>query len=115
MHELGVAHDLFHIVEDKAKDSSLKAVTKIVVVVGEASGIEEDFLKHSLTDYFVPGTIAEKAEVQIVREKFEARCPACGREIDFWQAVSLSCTNCGNKNVEVTKGKTVYLQTIEGE
>lgn len=115
MHELGIAEDLFHIVKDKAKENNLKAVTKIVVVVGEASGIEEDFLKHSLMDHIMPGTIAEKAELEITKEPLQARCVACGKEIDVQQNSSLECPDCGDDNLEITQGKNVYLQSIEGE
>lgn len=115
MHELGIAEDLFHIVKDKAKENNLKAVTKIVVVVGEASGIEEDFLRHSLTDHLLPGTIAEKAELEITKEPLQVKCAACGIKIDSQQSSSLECPNCGDNNLEITQGKNVYLQTIEGE
>ena len=115
MHELSIAQELFRIVEDKARENNLKAVTKIVVVIGEASGIEEDFLRHSLMDDLMPGSIAEKAELEITREALQARCQACGKEIDFQQSYSLRCPNCGVSNLEVTKGKSIYLQTIEGE
>ncbi|MFQ5867252.1 MAG: hydrogenase maturation nickel metallochaperone HypA [bacterium] len=115
MHELGIAQDLFHIVKDKAKENNLKAVTKIVVVVGEVSGIEEDFLRHSLMDHLMPGTIVEKAELEITREPLQARCLSCRKEINPQQSFSLRCPNCGNDNLEVTQGKSVYLQSIEGE
>jgi len=115
MHELSIAQDLFHIVEDKAKENNLKAITKILVVVGEASGIEEDFLRHSLMDHIMPGTIAEKAELEITKERLQARCLACGIEIDPQQSFSLRCPNCGDNDLEITQGKNVYLQTIEGE
>ena len=115
MHELGIAEDLFRIVEDKAKENNLKAVTKIVVVVGEASGIEEDFLRHNLMDHLMPGTIAEKAELEITKEPLQASCLACGIETDSRQSFSLRCPNCGDNNLEVTQGKSVYLQSIEGE
>jgi len=115
MHELGIAQDLFRIVEDKAKENNLKVVTKILVVVGEASGIEEDFLRHSLMEHLMPGTIAESAELEITREPLQARCVACGLEIDSQRSFSLRCPNCGDNNLEVIQGKSVYLQTIEGE
>lgn len=115
MHELSIAQDLFRIVEDKAKENNLTVVTKIVVVVGEASGIEEDFLRHSLMDHFMPGTIAQKAELEITTEPLQARCLACGKEINVQQSFSLRCPNCGDNNLEITQGKNVYLQTIEGE
>jgi len=115
MHELGIAQDLFCTVEDKAKENNLKSVTKIVVVVGEASGIDEDFLRHTLIDHLMPGTIAENAELEITRESLQARCMACGIEMDFQQSSRLRCPNCGNNSLEVTQGKSVYLKSIEGE
>ena len=115
MHELSVAQDLLRIVEAKAKENDIKIVTKIVVVVGEASGIEEDFLRHNLLDHIMPATIAEKAELEITREPLQARCLTCGIELNFQQSYSLRCSNCGDSNLEVTKGKSIYLQTIEGE
>ena len=115
MHELSIAQDLFRTVEDKAKENNLKAVTKIVVVIGEASAIEEDFLRHSLMDHLMPGTVAEKAELEIIREPLQSRCVACGTEIDFQESPSLRCPNCGNNDLEIVRGKSIYLQTIEGE
>jgi len=116
MHELSMAQDLLRIVEAKAKENDLKIVTKIVVVVGEASGIEEDFLRHSLMEHLMlPGTAAEKAELEMIIEPLQARCVACGIEIDFQQSSSLRCPNCGSNNLEVSRGKSVYLQSIEGE
>jgi len=115
MHELGVAQDLFRIVEHKAKENNLKVVTKIVVVIGEASGIEEDFLRHSLEDHIMPDSIAQKAELEITKELLRARCQTCGIEIDSQDFSSLGCPGCGGNNLKITQGKDVYLQTIEGE
>ena len=115
MHELGIAQDLFRIVEDKAKDNNLKAVTKILVVVGEASGIEEDFLRHNLMDHLMPGSIAQKAELEITKEPLQVKCVVCRIKIDSRQSSSLECPNCGGNNLEITQGKNVYIQSIEGE
>jgi len=115
MHELSMAQDLLRIVEAKAKENDLKVVTKIVVIVGEASGIEEDFLRHSLMDHLLPGTIAEKAKLEITKEPLRARCQTCGIEIDCQGLSYLNCSECGNSNLEITQGKDVYLKTIEGE
>ena len=115
MHELSMAQDLLRIVEAKAKENDLKIVTKIVVVVGEASGIEEDFLRHSLMDHLLPGTIAEKAKLEITKEPLRARCQTCGIEIDCQDFSSLRCPGCGGNSLEIIRGKDVYIKTIEGE
>jgi Zn finger protein HypA/HybF involved in hydrogenase expression len=56
MHELGIAKDLLDIVLIKAKKNHLKKITKISLMLGEASSIEKDFLKHSLVDHLLSGT-----------------------------------------------------------
>jgi len=115
MHELGIARDLFKIVVQKAKENSLKAVTKVRIKVGVASGIEEGLLRHSFLDHIFPGTIAEGAELELVEEAVETKCKDCGTQIESSQEFILHCPACGSFNIEVTKGKDVYLESIEGE
>jgi len=66
-------------------------------------------------DHIMPATIAEKAELEITREPLQARCLTCGIGIDFRNDYSLRCPNCGDNNLEVTRGKSIYVQAIEGE
>ena len=47
MHELGIAKSLFEIALQTAKKNKLTKITRISIKLGEASGIEEGFLKHS--------------------------------------------------------------------
>ncbi len=115
MHELSMAQNLLRIVEDKAKENNLKVVTKIVVIVGEASGIEEDFLRHSLEDHLMPGTVADKAKLEITKEPLQARCVTCGIEINFQENCCSQCPNCGDINLEFVQGNSVYIRSIEGE
>ena len=78
MHELGVAQDLFEIVLNEANKNSIKKVSKIIIKIGEASGIDIDFLKHSFNDHLLPGTIAEKAALEIIKEPVKVKCKDCG-------------------------------------
>jgi Zn finger protein HypA/HybF involved in hydrogenase expression len=73
MHELGIAQDFWKLIKQNAEANNLAQVTKIVIVLGEASGIEADFLRHSLRDHTLPGTIAEGAELVFVPKKLIAR------------------------------------------
>ncbi len=114
MHELGIAQDLFKIVKEKAVENNLERITKVRIKLGVASGIEEDFLRHSCLDHIFPGTIAEDAVLEIIMEPVEARCRDCGNEIDTRDEFTLSCPSCSSLNTEITKGKDVYLESIEG-
>ena len=114
MHELGIARDLFMIVEKKARENNLKKVTKVRINLGIASGIKENFLRHSFIDHIFPETIAWDAELEIIKEGVEARCRGCGKDIDTQAEFSMNCPACGNFDVEIIRGKDTYLEDIEG-
>ena len=115
MHELGIAKDLFKIVKEKARVNNLKRVTKIRIKVGVASGIEKDFLKHSFIDHIFPKTLAEEAKLEFIREPVEARCKNCGQKLDTQDKFTVSCPACGSVNIEIIRGKDIYLENIEGD
>jgi len=114
MHELGIAKDMFAIALQKAKENNLKKITKINIKIGEASGIDEDFLKHSFVDHLLPGTIAGKCRLSISKEKVRARCTGCSSFFSPEQ-MALSCPSCQSKEIEIVAGKEVYITSIEGE
>ena len=114
MHELGIAQDFWAVINRHASEHGLKKVTKIVIVLGEASGIEEDFLVHSLRDHTLKGTIAEKAGLEIVKKSLCAKCRGCGREIGKNDITSFNCPYCSSTDIEIVSGKETYVQSIEG-
>ncbi len=114
MHELGIARDLFMIVEKKARENNLKKVTKVRIKLGIASGIKEDFLRHSFIDHIFPETIARGAELEIIKEGAEARCRGCGKDIDTQAEFRMNCPACGSFDVEISRGNDTCLEEIEG-
>ena len=126
MHELGIAQDLFKIVKEKARGNNLKKVTKIRIKVGVASGIEKDFLRHSFIDHISPSTFAEGAKLEFIKEPVEARCKNCGKKIDTQDkftpleeksltGFTVGCPACGSVNIEIIRGRDIYLENIEGD
>jgi len=117
MHELGIARDLFEVVIEKARENSLKKITKIKIVIGEASGAEAAYLRHSLVDHIIPGTIAESAQLELVTEKIMAKCAGCGEEIKPQNNAPavFACPSCGSANIEAVSGADTYVENIEGE
>lgn len=115
MHELGLAKDLFHIVKERAKVNNLKRIKSIRIKLGVASGIEEDFLIHSFVDHLFPGTIAEGAKLEIIKEFPIVRCKECGVKIDVGDEPILSCPECKKMDMEVVAGMDVCIKDIEGE
>ncbi len=115
MHELGMAQDLFEIVKKEAEKNSIKKVSKIVLKLGEASGVEEDFLRHSFVDHILPGSIAEGAELRVVKETLKAKCKDCGRVTAGGDEVVMKCPDCGGMRLEIVSGMKVHVESIEGE
>ncbi|MFH0948567.1 MAG: hydrogenase maturation nickel metallochaperone HypA [Elusimicrobiota bacterium] len=112
MHELGIAKDLLDIVLLKAKENNLKKITKISVNIGEASGIDRDFLRHSFIDHLLPGTIAESCCLEISKEEVKVKCKECSAE---FLPMIFNCPACQSKEIEILSGKDVYVASIEGE
>jgi hydrogenase nickel incorporation protein HypA/HybF len=115
MHELGIASDMWAVAKSHARANNVKRITKITIVIGEASGFAIDFLRHSLKDHVLPGTIGENAELEFIPVQLEARCNVCAARITKDTIQTLSCPQCGSADIAVTAGKESYVQSIEGE
>ncbi len=115
MHELGMAQDLFQIVKKEAEKNNIKKVSKIVLKLGEASGVKEDFLRHSFVDHILPGSIAEGAELVIITEALKAKCRDCGKVMENKGETVMKCPDCDSSRLEIIEGMKVYVENIEGE
>jgi hydrogenase nickel incorporation protein HypA/HybF len=115
MHELGIAKDLWAIIKEKAIEHKLSKVTKVVIAIGEASGIEKEFLEHSLKDHAFKGTLAENSAVVFEIDKLTARCRSCNSAITKDMMKGLSCPVCKSGDIEIVLGNTTYVKNIEGE
>ncbi|MFC1501321.1 hydrogenase maturation nickel metallochaperone HypA [Elusimicrobiota bacterium] len=115
MHELGIAKDLWDIIRRNAESNNLKKITKIIIVIGEASGIEEDFLTHSLKDHTLPGTMAEGSALVFEKLPLAAKCKKCNQMITKENISVMACPKCGEKDIEIISGKETYVKNIEGE
>ncbi|MFN3967231.1 MAG: hydrogenase maturation nickel metallochaperone HypA, partial [Endomicrobiia bacterium] len=81
MHELGIAKDLFELVKKYTEENSLSKVTKIVIKIGAASGIDKNFLRHSFVDHILPGTFAENSAIEFDLEPVKLKCKKCNEII----------------------------------
>ena len=114
MHEIGIARDLFCVIAETAKANNVTSVKEVRIKLGVASGIEEDFLVHSFIDHVFPGSIADGATLEIIKESVKAKCKGCGNEIDIEDDPVMECPVCGNRTIKITQGKDVYVEEIRG-
>ncbi|GBE34267.1 hydrogenase/urease nickel incorporation protein HypA [bacterium BMS3Bbin06] len=113
MHEFSVVQSLFDTIEAYASDNNAGEVTKVVLKYGLISGIEPCLLKTAF-DTFKEGTIAERAELQLIPDPLSLKCKSCDTcfEVD---RIVFKCTNCGSLNVEVRNGGELILERLEME
>ncbi|MDR1696120.1 MAG: hydrogenase maturation nickel metallochaperone HypA [Endomicrobium sp.] len=116
MHEHGIARQLWETVLAEAGKNNISKITKLTVALGEASGIEKDFLNHSFVDHiFAENKIAENAVIEYEIVPLAAKCNACLSDIKPSDMSALVCPNCKSGSISVISGRDTYIKSIEGE
>ncbi len=111
MHELGLLDAVIKTVERIVKKENLSHVRKIVLEIGELSGV----VPHFITDCY-DAVVADTAyqDTKLVLEIVPgiARCNDC--QIEFRVDVEhLCCTQCSGKNLTPIEGKDLTIKEIE--
>jgi hydrogenase nickel incorporation protein HypA/HybF len=113
MHELRIAEDLSGIVLETAMNEKLAKVTKINIIFGQLVQIVPDIFKTAFTES-VRGTLAEGSELNIEIVKVRMKCTNCGKEFRIRGNI-FACKHCGSTELEIIKGKEMFVKSIEGE
>ena len=113
MHEVGIISAMLKTIEGVMEEENLTKVEKIVLRVGELSGV----LPHYMRECF-PAAVYKtrfqdtKLELEIVEGI--ARCNRCGLEFNGLK-YDLTCPTCGNRDdFERLSGDELIIQEIQG-
>jgi hydrogenase nickel incorporation protein HypA/HybF len=111
MHEYSIVQALVARVEDLSRQHRAQSVRRLVVRIGELSGVETELLSTAY-DTFRERTCCEKAELTI--EPVAARwvCPACGSQVP--RTAVLRCPGC-ERPARLVEGDEIILARIEME
>ena len=112
MHEYSLIQSLVTRVETEARARRATAVHRIVVSLGELSGVDPELFQTAY-DTFRAGTLCERTPLELRRVAARWACPACGREVARGEA--LSCDACGLPARVAPGGDEILLETIEME
>lgn len=115
MHEKEIAIELWNQILDKAQQQHFSNVTKIVIVLGNASGIEKQLLKQILIEDILPNTIASNSLLDIREEELTAQCNTCKTIIDATQMKTMFCPKCGSGDILILSGNDYFIKNIEGK
>lgn len=114
MHEMSYIVRLVDIALKTAEDRHLSSVRKIVVKAGRMTGV----VPYYMQKYYkaaIRGTLLEGSDIEVIPIEVEAVCGGCGTEYSPDAAHDYLCPVCGGGNCRITAGRSVVLDSMEGE
>ena len=113
MHEMGLMDAMMRMVKRICEEENLTRVDKIVLEVGELSGIEIPYL-HDGYDAVVHGTEWEKTKLEVETVPGVLHCNDCDSDFPL-KNQELFCPECFGKNLSIKEGRDMVLKSIEGD
>lgn len=110
MHEMGIVVSLVKMAEEYAIKNKAAKVLKVVLQLGEISGIEARYLSE-FYPVVVEGTLLEGSELVIETIEASVFCTDCATTYNPMQS-DLKCPNCGGENCDVIDGRGLFIKEI---
>lgn len=110
MHELGVLNSMVHTIERIIKEQHLSEVQKLVIEVGELSGIVPRYLEKSWPAASYK-TFMENTELELIVVPGIVKCRSCGRVFNAVYS-DLSCPDCGSSEMDILEGNDLIIKEI---
>lgn len=112
MHELSLAVEVAHIVEQAVQEHQLQVVDRLRLTVGELASVEVAALDTALGSALA-ATAAAQAQIEYIHEPGQGVCQACGATVAVHQHFD-ACPACEQGPVRVTLGLSLKVSAIEG-
>jgi hydrogenase nickel incorporation protein HypA/HybF len=113
MHEFSLAQNIIEIVTETLKNAAKNKVTKIILEIGEISGVEENALITAL-ESLKQGTVVSEAFIEIQNINGIALCLECKTNFEIHDLYSL-CPHCNSYEKKIISGKEFNVKSIEAE
>ena len=113
MHELVITENLLATVLKEANAAGAERVIEINLIVGELSGVVSDCVQFNF-DVLKRGTIADTAVLNFKPVAAQLKCRDCDANFNPKDECWV-CPECGKFNVEITKGRDCYIESMEVE
>jgi hydrogenase nickel incorporation protein HypA/HybF len=113
MHEFSLATNIIEIISDSARAKEANRVTKVLLEIGELSGVEESALDTAL-NALIPGTILAGSEIKKVHTSGKAKCISCNTIYPLSDLFEI-CPKCNGFQKKIISGKEFKVLSIELE
>lgn len=111
MHELGLCDAVVRIMDDMLRKEAMEGASRVVLEIGELSGVVASFMETSWTAVTV-GTKYESTELQIEMIPGIAECMNCGKKVRA-AMYDLKCPYCGSEKLKPVSGTDMTIREIE--
>jgi hydrogenase nickel incorporation protein HypA/HybF len=113
MHELALSQSIIDLVLESARKEGVHAITRVVVEVGIAAGVEPDALRFCF-DTVAADTLAQGAELVIETIAMQASCQHCASKFEPTRLVAC-CPHCGSYALHMLRGRELRVKSFDGE
>ena len=113
MHEYSVVASLMELCEEHARAHGAMSVQKVVVSIGERAGMDRSLFESAFEAFKLESEVCKESELEIVLEGVELSCRACGHRFSPQGMEYGECEQCQSSDLEMTKGKEMYLMSLE--
>ncbi|MEL7563324.1 MAG: hydrogenase maturation nickel metallochaperone HypA [Dehalobacterium sp.] len=110
MHEMSIVMKFVEIAQEYAVKNNAEKVDKVVLLVGEITGVVPHYLK-MFYPVVVEGMILEGSELVIETVEASVFCTDCATTYNPCHT-ELICPNCGSERCDVIDGKQLFVKEI---
>ena len=111
MHEMSLAEGVIGVVEEAARAHAPCSVRTVRLEIGALAAVECEALRFAF-EVVRRGSVAEQAELDIVRGPGAAWCMQCSRSVAI-EARGEPCPDCGSWQLQVTDGEQMRVRELE--
>lgn len=111
MHEMSLAEGVLQILQDQAQAQNFARVKTVWLEIGELSHVDPHAIAFCF-DAVIKGSLAEGANLEIVRTPGQAWCHDCAKAVTVSSLVD-PCPACGGYKLQVTDGEEMRVRELE--
>ncbi len=111
MHELSYVLDIINSVNDLVDNENVKSIKKVVVEVGEMSGVVPFYLEKYYGEA-KKGTNLEESELVIEEKKVIIECERCKNNYNPVSEYGYKCPECGERKGKLLQGRGIIIKEV---
>lgn len=113
MHEMALTESVLQILEQQAVEQNFKKVKTVWLEIGALSHVEPEALRFCF-DAVVKDSLADGANLEIIRTPGEAWCFSCKKNVEVFNVLD-ECPACGGIELRTSGGDQMKVQKLEVE